>query len=97
MGPARRVRGRRAPGERGRLRRVRAVLLARPGHGGGFRRAGGQALTAIEVKSGRAPQAHPGIAAFKAAFKPHRALLVGRDGIATEEFLARPVAHWVQA
>jgi predicted AAA+ superfamily ATPase len=57
----------------------------------------GRSLTAIEVKSGRAPQAHPGMAAFAAAFKPRRSLLVGGDGIALEEFLERPVAHWVQA
>lgn len=58
-------------------------------------RAGGK-LTAIEVKTGRARGAHPGMAAFAAAFKPRRTLLVGTgDGIALEEFLARPVAHWV--
>ena len=58
-------------------------------------RTGGK-LTAIEVKSGRARGAHPGMAAFAAAFKPRRTLLVGTgDGIALEEFLARPVAHWV--
>jgi len=57
----------------------------------------GRRLVAIEVKSGRAPQSHPGIAAFAAAFKPKRSLLVGGDGIAVDEFLARPVAHWVQA
>ena len=58
-------------------------------------RAGGK-LTAIEVKSGRARGAHPGMAAFAAAFKPRRTLLVGTgDGIALEEFLARPIAHWV--
>lgn len=57
----------------------------------------GRRLVAIEVKSGRAPQAHSGTAAFAAAFKPHRSLLVGGDGIAVEEFLAHPVAHWVRA
>jgi uncharacterized protein len=57
----------------------------------------GRRLVAIEVKSGRAPQAHPGIAAFAAAFGPQRSLLIGSDGIAVEEFLARPVSHWVQA
>jgi len=57
----------------------------------------GKRVTAMEVKSGRAPQAHRGIAAFQAAFKPHRTLLVGGDGIAIEEFLARPVAHWVES
>jgi hypothetical protein len=57
----------------------------------------GRRLVAIEVKSGRAPLAHSGIAAFAAAFKPKRSLLVGGDGIALDEFLARPVAHWVQS
>jgi predicted AAA+ superfamily ATPase len=52
-------------------------------------------LTAIEVKSGRAPQTHPGIAAFDKAFKPQRSLLVGGDGIALEDFLMQPVRYWV--
>ena len=52
-------------------------------------------LIAIEVKSGRAPQAHPGTAAFAAAFNVKRTLLVGGDGIAVEEFLNRPVAEWL--
>ena len=52
-------------------------------------------LTAIEVKSGRAPQAHPGTAAFAAAFKVRRTLLVGGDGIAVEEFLNQSVSHWL--
>lgn len=52
-------------------------------------------LTAIEVKSGRAPQAHPGTGAFAAAFKVKRTLLVGGDGIALEDFLKRPVAEWL--
>ena len=54
----------------------------------------GRGLTAIEVKSGRAPQAHAGTAAFAQAFRPRRSLLVGGDGIALEDFLAQPVAHW---
>lgn len=57
----------------------------------------GRRLTAIEVKSGRAPQAHPGTAAFVQAFKPKRTLLVGGDGTALDDFLMRPVAHWVTA
>ena len=57
----------------------------------------GRHLTAIEVKSSRAPQAHPGMAAFATAFKPKRSLLVGGDGIALDEFLSRPVADWVRA
>jgi predicted AAA+ superfamily ATPase len=57
----------------------------------------GRALTAIEVKSGRAPLAHAGTAAFAQAFKPGRCLLVGGDGIALEDFLTQPVTHWVGA
>jgi hypothetical protein len=49
------------------------------------------------LKSGRAPQAHPGMAAFSAAFKPQRTLLVGGGGIAIDEFLAQPVPHWLRA
>lgn len=58
-------------------------------------RAGGR-LTAVEVKSGRRPVALPGMAAFASAFQPDRMLLVGRGGIALEEFLAKPVADWVR-
>jgi predicted AAA+ superfamily ATPase len=54
----------------------------------------GRRVTAIEVKSGRAPLAHPGLAAFAETFKPQRSLLIGGDGIPLEEFLARPVLHW---
>lgn len=57
----------------------------------------GRQLTAIEVKSGRAPLAHAGIAAFTEAFKPQRSLLVGGDGIALEDFLTQPATHWVKA
>lgn len=55
----------------------------------------GRAVVAIEVKSGRAPQAHAGIGAFTKAFKPDRSLLVGGDGIAVEDFLRQPVRHWL--
>ena len=57
---------------------------------------GGRVVVAIEVKSGRAPVALPGLAAFKEAFKPKRTLLVGGDGIPVDEFLLRPVADWLQ-
>jgi hypothetical protein len=56
----------------------------------------GSRVIAIEVKSGRAPDAHQGTAAFGAAFKVHRTLLVGGDGISVEEFLSRPVTFWLQ-
>ena len=55
----------------------------------------GGAVTAIEVKSGRARGTPPGMAAFADAFRPTRLLLVGGDGIAVEEFLSQPVEHWV--
>lgn len=57
----------------------------------------GRTVIAIEVKSGRAPIAFPGLGAFAEAFKPKRTLLVGGDGISLEEFLTRPVQHWLQA
>lgn len=57
----------------------------------------GRTVVALEVKSGRAPLAHSGLAAFQDAFKPKRALLVGGDGITVEEFLSRPVDDWLQA
>lgn len=57
----------------------------------------GRRLTSIEVKSGRAPQAHPGTTAFVEAFKPQRTLLVGADGIALDDFLGKPVTHWIGA
>lgn len=56
----------------------------------------GRAVAAIEVKSGRAPQAFPGLAAFAAAFKPRRTLIVGGDGIPLDEFLSRPASDWLQ-
>ncbi len=57
----------------------------------------GRVVVAIEVKSGRAPDSFPGLADFAAAFKPKRTLLVGGDGIGLEEFLTRPVEHWLYA
>jgi len=55
----------------------------------------GRRLTAIEVKIGRAREVLPGMQAFNEAFKPNRLLLVGEDGIAVEDFLRKPVEHWV--
>jgi len=56
----------------------------------------GRAVTAIEVKSARAREAQPGLDAFAEAFKPGRRLLVGGGGVPVEEFLARPVEHWIK-
>lgn len=57
----------------------------------------GRALTAIEVKGARPRDARPGLAAFCEAFKSKRALLMGSDGVAVEEFLAHPVQRWIKA
>lgn len=53
----------------------------------------GRSVVAIEVNSGRAPQAQPGMVAFDAAFKPGRTLLAGGGGLPVEAFLRQPVAH----
>lgn len=52
-------------------------------------------VTAIEVKSARVRDHLPGMAAFAAAFKPDRLLLVGGDGIPLDDFLLSPVERWV--
>jgi predicted AAA+ superfamily ATPase len=57
----------------------------------------GRRIVAIEVKSGRARDAQPGLAAFAEAFRPARTLLVGNDEIALKDFLLRPVAEWLKA
>jgi uncharacterized protein len=57
----------------------------------------GRTVLAIEVKSGRAPDAFSGLEAFSEAFKPKRSLLVGGEGISLDEFLSKPVEHWLQA
>lgn len=57
----------------------------------------GQAVVAIEVKSGRAPSAFPGLADFAAAFTPTRTLIVGGAGLPLEEFLRAPVEQWLRA
>ncbi len=52
-------------------------------------------ITAIEVKSGPAPVYHSGTGAFVKQFTPSRSLLVGGDGIPIEDFLSKPVDHWI--
>lgn len=56
----------------------------------------GRQVTAIEVKTGRAPKAHPGTTAFKEAFGKGRSLLVGGNGIDVAEFLKKPASHWAK-
>lgn len=55
----------------------------------------GRTVVGIEVKSGRAPRSHSGLAAFREAHRPKRTLLVGGDGIPVDEFLSRPVTDWL--
>lgn len=55
----------------------------------------GDRLVAIEVKSGRAPPAQPGIDAFSDAHRPSRTLLVGGGGIDIGWFLSTPVTEWL--
>jgi len=55
----------------------------------------GNRLTAIEVKSARSPVVLPGMEAFDKAFRPHRKLLVGGDGIPLPEFLEGSVLDWI--
>ncbi len=56
----------------------------------------GKTTVAIEVKSGGRREMLPGMDAFVRLFKPKRQLLVGGQGIALEEFLSKPAAHWLQ-
>jgi uncharacterized protein len=55
----------------------------------------GRRITAIEVKGGRQQHSFPGMSEFRERFRPARVLLVGGDGVSFEEFLTRPVAHWI--
>jgi hypothetical protein len=57
----------------------------------------GRSLAAVEVKSGRARDVQRGLDAFAIEFKPQRRLLVGGDGIPVEEFLRKPVEHWMRS
>ncbi len=56
----------------------------------------GKKVVAVEVKSSRRHDALPGMQAFVAKHQPTRRLLVGADGIPVDEFLSRPVAHWIE-
>lgn len=56
----------------------------------------GRRLLAVEVKSGRAPTAFPGLTAFTDAFKGARVLIVGGDGVPVDDFLSQPVTSWLQ-
>jgi predicted AAA+ superfamily ATPase len=55
----------------------------------------GNAVVAIEVKSGRSETGLHGMASFAHTFPVKRQLLVGASGIALEEFLITPAANWI--
>lgn len=57
----------------------------------------GDALTAIEVKSGARKSSLPGMAAFAKAHRPTTRLLVGGQGIPLEEFLQAPASNWLDS
>ncbi len=57
--------------------------------------AGGRAVVAIEVKSGRRRTSLPGVDTFARRFKVTKKLLVGGGGISVEEFLERPPLAWL--
>ena len=86
----------RAPGQRRGLRRVRSSIGARGNREVDFVARAGRRIVAIEVKSGRAPVAHSGLAAFSEAFKPKRTLLVGGDGIPVRKVPNRDSHRLVQ-
>lgn len=56
----------------------------------------GKRVVAIEVKSGRSPDALPGLDAFADAFIPTRTLVVGEDGIPLGDFLSRAAHDWLR-
>ena len=57
----------------------------------------GRSVAAVEVKSGRMRDVQRGLDAFALEFRPQRRLLVGGDGIPVEEFLRKPVEHWMRS
>jgi len=56
----------------------------------------GRMVVAIEVKSGQAKGALPGMEALSKQFRIQRKLVVGAGGIGIEEFLRKPVATWLE-
>lgn len=56
----------------------------------------GDAVVAIEVKSGRKKVSLPGLEAFSKEFPTKRKLLVGSQGIPLDEFLHLPVQEWLR-
>lgn len=55
----------------------------------------GRVVLALEVKSGRSPEAFSGLDEFSRTFKPTRTLIVGGNGIPLDEFLTQPIEYWL--
>lgn len=55
----------------------------------------GNAVTAIEVASGNNPHTMAGLSVFSKSHPHAKILLIGKDGIAIEEFLSKPASEWV--
>jgi predicted AAA+ superfamily ATPase len=55
----------------------------------------GKDLFVLEVKSSRTRQRFSGITAFAKTFGVRRSLLIGQEGIPLEEFLTKPLEHWM--
>ena len=51
-------------------------------------------IIAIEVKSGLAKEAQPGITAFCEQYKTVLSLVVGGQNLSLEKFLSTPVVEW---
>lgn len=57
----------------------------------------GSSLLAVEVKSGAAPAAHSGLAAFRANHRKAVPLIVGKNGVALDAFLSKSPDVWLKA
>ncbi len=57
----------------------------------------GNALTAIEVKSGRKRIESKGLVTFKKRYPRAKALIVGTGGLELNEFLDAPISKWVSS
>lgn len=57
----------------------------------------GSSLLAVEVKSGAAPTAHSGLAAFRASYRKAIPLIVGEGGVELDLFLAKSPDVWLKA
>ena len=55
----------------------------------------GKKLTVVEVKSHCKSSSLSGVREFSKKFHVNRKLIVGGDGISVENFLSKPITHWI--